>query len=694
LANDPKGIFLTEEMLPKDVHVLRFDPGRLLRIALPTPLSVKITFFVLSLPVYLVGPAIFTYAISQSILDLPAEFSVLMVASAIALCALVAKRGETLTILLAERSYRIGFFPGKSRPGTPKIELSTSKIGGHWACELSIVDYPVATNVSYISAVNAEAPFRDFVLALSRKEESEDAHAEPPKIAKSNSSSEDGPHNDAADRLAAHRAPACPLIILVHGTWGTKSSWAIPEQSRLVRALRGHLPQHIEFRRFCWSGANRSSARARAADRLAEQVRSELRARDRAIFVLAHSHGGNIALRALEALSEEDRRNVQTVLMGTPFLSSGRHFDVLQIYEVMPASIRWVVIHPSIYWFGYGFLAYIAIGGLQRHFIDETHRISAMIDLFQAVLGALDDATTAAARSLLVGQFQAALGIMHDAATAAQLLLAEQTDLSALWLMLLMMVLFLLPIILFFILRKEAQLYAARPQIDSEAEQKHILRDRTKFLVITYSQDEAFQVLSFLINFLSLIHHIFFVITLALARLTSRIKLLEHFMVGLSALMVVFLILSFVGFSAAVLLKSMANAWPILQPLIGVALSIWDHIYKTMNAILGIVIGLAIVAGIIVVTVAASILIMGVFRIGIFALIGVMDQIRDRASFLNSVLGTVSISMIPVGRSEALMLEGRTLFNHVKIYDDEQTINRVAVFIRDALATRAELQMS
>jgi hypothetical protein len=118
-----------------------------------------------------------------------------------------------------------------------------------------------------------------------------------------------------------------------------------------------------------------------------------------------------------------------------------------------------------------------------------------------------------------------------------------------------------------------------------------------------------------------------------------------------------------------------------------------EHLYPIVNTIMGFVIGYMIVLGLTIVTVSASMLIMGILRLGVFFCIGVMDQIRDRTSFLNSVLGTVSISMIPGGRSEAMMLEGRTLLNHVKIYDDEQTISRIAGFIRDALATRAKLQL-
>jgi hypothetical protein len=62
-----------------------------------------------------------------------------------------------------------------------------------------------------------------------------------------------------------------------------------------------------------------------------------------------------------------------------------------------------------------------------------------------------------------------------------------------------------------------------------------------------------------------------------------------------------------------------------------------------------------------------------------------MGQIRDQESFLNAVLGTLSISVAPQGQSEAWLLPGRPLFNHVKIYGDERTIDRIAQFINETV---------
>jgi hypothetical protein len=72
-----------------------------------------------------------------------------------------------------------------------------------------------------------------------------------------------------------------------------------------------------------------------------------------------------------------------------------------------------------------------------------------------------------------------------------------------------------------------------------------------------------------------------------------------------------------------------------------------------------------------------SMLVICLVRVAIFTVIGVVDQIRSRDGFLNSALGTVSISVIPEGQATSLLLPGRALFNHVKIYEDESEIRRI-----------------
>jgi len=107
------------------------------------------------------------------------------------------------------------------------------------------------------------------------------------------------------------------VITLVHGTWARRARWTRPD-SRLCRALREGLP-HLLFERFIWSGSNSITSRESAARGLAEHLRRLVSRFPTANhYVIAHSHGGNIAMYALR---EDDLRDrVGVVCLSTPFL--------------------------------------------------------------------------------------------------------------------------------------------------------------------------------------------------------------------------------------------------------------------------------------------------------------------------------------------------------------------------------------
>jgi hypothetical protein len=110
----------------------------------------------------------------------------------------------------------------------------------------------------------------------------------------------------------------CYHITLVHGTFAPNALWTKPG-SVLRRYLREHIPGRIKFHRFRWSGWPSHLAR----DRAARCLRSHLSYRikkypDARHFVIAHSHGGNIACYAARdpALAE----HLAIVTLSTPFL--------------------------------------------------------------------------------------------------------------------------------------------------------------------------------------------------------------------------------------------------------------------------------------------------------------------------------------------------------------------------------------
>jgi hypothetical protein len=123
----------------------------------------------------------------------------------------------------------------------------------------------------------------------------------------------------------------CDLsITLVHGTWARglfpplreKGRW-FAEGSDFRTRLGGALAKHgLSFRMhpFLWSGANSIRERDKAARELAEHVRANQLEHPRSPqVVIAHSHGGNIALRALDN-PDTAQANILIVTIATPFV--------------------------------------------------------------------------------------------------------------------------------------------------------------------------------------------------------------------------------------------------------------------------------------------------------------------------------------------------------------------------------------
>ena len=140
-------------------------------------------------------------------------------------------------------------------------------------------------------------------------------------------------------------SPVRHPIILVHGTWGRgffpesaylggrlrkilrfwfpcKKRWfeeGSPFRIKLEKELK-NAPDEYPIRTFRWSGANSVYARDSAAAELAKNLREDLESSGDAGIVIAHSHGGNVALRALHYLDPHQAGRVKLVTLATPFL--------------------------------------------------------------------------------------------------------------------------------------------------------------------------------------------------------------------------------------------------------------------------------------------------------------------------------------------------------------------------------------
>lgn len=627
---------LTRNTIPNGVRILSFVPGEILRVRVSLPIMTMVILFVFSLVFYLVFAQVVSFVLGD-IFGSNQLVSFGCNATAILVCVLMNIRGAVLTIFFAESRYRLSSpVSVVVRNEVPKVEAATTSRTGRWTSTLLIAGQPIATNTSEISAADAERPFAPFIAAFSRAPTAPAGD----QSARSPATEEESRWTPSREQTLPTaprpgRSHERPMVILVHGTWGQRSTWAFPDRSHLVSALKSRLTFDVEYKRFCWSGANRTAARIEAAKRLAAMIRSEVIEHDRIIIVLAHSHGGNIALRAIDDLP--DQWDVRAVLMATPFLWSGQRFAVRDVYKAMPHLVQQNMFGFCMFGFWIG--ALVLIGGLQRYLPADIR-----IDILRG----------------------------HGE--------------ISLWQLPLLLLYFFGPFFLFnAIWRKGAASLNALQRENTGHEQKEAFRAPSRLLTIAYNQDEAFQVLSLLINTLGLVHQIAFLLVLGIARLASRTKLLDLIWKG--GWIVFEILLLFAGLSIAMtmILSPLAGIWAPIDWLLQTAASIAKRVDSATDIDAQVIFLTLVGVGLVVVTIACSMLIIGAVRIGIFAAIGVMDQIRSQEGFLNAILGTIAISVVPQGESETLLLPGRALFNHVKIYDDDKTIDRIANFIQTSV---------
>lgn len=139
----------------------------------------------------------------------------------------------------------------------------------------------------------------------------------------------------------AHRV----CVALVHGTWASNAQWT-HEDSSLRRELErraGALGMRVDFSISTWSGSNGMESRARATEQLRAHLASSISQNPTAPhFVIAHSHGGNIALRSIE----DQRGILGVVTLSTPFISASPSpaMKLLLFSIFLPALLLGIVL--------------------------------------------------------------------------------------------------------------------------------------------------------------------------------------------------------------------------------------------------------------------------------------------------------------------------------------------------------------
>jgi len=134
------------------------------------------------------------------------------------------------------------------------------------------------------------------------------------------------------------------VITSVHGTWPRANRLADPG-SLLRRVLRSRFSStNVTFRDFSWSGTNTHETRTEAGARLAQFLRDgHAQHPDARHYVIAHSHGGNVALYAMR---DPAAREIVSgiVTLATPFIHArrrdpGRYADVIAWLMLAAAAL-------------------------------------------------------------------------------------------------------------------------------------------------------------------------------------------------------------------------------------------------------------------------------------------------------------------------------------------------------------------
>jgi pimeloyl-ACP methyl ester carboxylesterase len=113
----------------------------------------------------------------------------------------------------------------------------------------------------------------------------------------------------------SHEPNQCPHFFLVHGTWARGARWA-QGSAVLPAAIRAKFDEVI-FHILEWSGRNNDSDRSTAASRLETEIRAVQASFPQApIFLIGHSHGGNVCVRAANRVPSL----AGLVTLATPFV--------------------------------------------------------------------------------------------------------------------------------------------------------------------------------------------------------------------------------------------------------------------------------------------------------------------------------------------------------------------------------------
>lgn len=145
-----------------------------------------------------------------------------------------------------------------------------------------------------------------------------------------------------SDSSDPHTTPT--VVTLVHGTNAREARWANDDNSIIRTAIRRQLGPDVIFQVFNWSGWNSHQARYKGGIKLARhQSESCASFPNSNHFIIAHSHGGNVALYGLKNDRPENIKGVIT--LATPFFQcKPREIFKNQLFAFILCSIVFYLI--------------------------------------------------------------------------------------------------------------------------------------------------------------------------------------------------------------------------------------------------------------------------------------------------------------------------------------------------------------
>ena len=545
------------------------------------------------------------------------------------------RRGTILVIRLDEKNYTtLSHIIRKTRKGLPSLHIIQRKTPKGWRSELCIDHRFTAYGSTAESESAARIEFDILVNQIHRRRDCSH-HRDPEMPVAATICTQRVGNSGETTKLTKTK----PLVLLVHGTWARCTSWATPTESWLVEKLSAKMSDkprscEVDFDAFVWSGAISPMERTHAARGLSMELEYQLNLGTRPIFVIAHSHGGNIAMEAHKALADKDQSHVHCFFLETPFLLTSRIDMRTTFFSDLPEWMsRWStqIIHLC-------FLATLVLIGL-------------------VTIGMTTVVPECAYRD---GYFD----FSFNSCKIQLLLILSLAFVLFLW--------------IFFSFKRELFLkYFGDSNRSFQG----------KHFVIRYEPDELYRLLSTISNIFSIVQAAIFFIFGQVFRIIRKISaslFREHF-VFMVIIAIIFGLLGLVLRYVADFAKTRTELMWLHSYLFDIG-STFARLAENGFQLFAAMPFAPIVWTIATISVALiSIVFLGIIRALILTIFGIAGYVRSWQEVVDLFLGNISVSTTPVGVCQTLTLCSSSIFGHTRIYDEKATVEFIVDCIESCL---------